>query len=97
MSTFVPNEKHKSLFVNLITCVACIQPMKIERAGPDPKGRVLVQYRCESCNHVERIGIRRKVLETGDRADVARFAGDESRPVSPYKREPAAVVKVHSS
>jgi hypothetical protein len=59
MSTFVPKEKPKSLLVNLITCVACIHPMKIERGDPDAEGRVLVQYRCESCGHIERIGIRR--------------------------------------
>jgi hypothetical protein len=59
MSTFEPMEKHKNLFANLITCVACIRPMKIERADPDPGGRFLVQYRCESCGHIERIGIRR--------------------------------------
>jgi hypothetical protein len=66
MSTFEPKEKQKSLFANLITCVACIQSMKIERAEPDPGGRVLVQYRCKFCGHIERVGIGRQVLEFTD-------------------------------
>jgi hypothetical protein len=29
--------------------------MKIERSDPDAKGRCVVQYRCRSCNRIERL------------------------------------------
>jgi hypothetical protein len=34
--------------------------MKIERGAPDAEGRVMVQYRCVSCGHIELIGFRAK-------------------------------------
>jgi hypothetical protein len=58
MSTAEPAGKSKSLLRNFLTCVACSQPMKIERGDPDAEGRVVVQYRCGSCGHIELIGFR---------------------------------------
>jgi hypothetical protein len=59
MSTTETTRKTKSLLRNFLTCVVCNQPMKIERGDPDAEGRVMVQYRCGSCGHIELIGFRR--------------------------------------
>jgi hypothetical protein len=55
MSSVKPKAKTKNLFANLITCVVCNQPMKIERSDPDAKGRCVIQYRCRSCNRIEQL------------------------------------------
>jgi hypothetical protein len=59
MSTIEPKEKGNSLFANLITCVACVRPMRIERSDPDAKGRAVIQYRCGLCGHIEQLRLRR--------------------------------------
>jgi hypothetical protein len=61
MSTAEPIDKSKSILRNFLTCVACNQPMTIERGEPDDEGRVVVQSRCRSCGHIELIGFRTKV------------------------------------
>jgi hypothetical protein len=60
MSTTESKGKGNSLFANLITCIACVRPMKIERGDPDAKGRTVIQYRCGSCGHIEQLRLRRK-------------------------------------
>jgi hypothetical protein len=62
MSTAESTDKSKSLLRNFLSCVACSQPMKIERGDPDAEGRVVVQYRCRSCGHIELIGFRAKAI-----------------------------------
>jgi len=59
MSIIEPDRKSNSLFADLITCVACVRPMKIERGDPDAKGRTIIQYRCRACGHIEQLRLRR--------------------------------------
>jgi hypothetical protein len=59
MSIIEPDRKSKSLLADLITCVVCNRPMKIERSDPDAKGRAVIQYRCGSCGHIEQLRLRR--------------------------------------
>ena len=53
--TVEPVEKSKSIWTDLLTCLACSRQMKVERSDPDPEGGAVVQYRCGSCGHVEQL------------------------------------------
>jgi hypothetical protein len=39
--------------------------MRLEKCGPDPEGKEIVQYRCEACKRIERIRLSRRGRNTG--------------------------------
>jgi hypothetical protein len=49
----------KSPLIDLISCVACNQTMKLERSSPDAEGRDIIQYRCGLCNRIELVRLLR--------------------------------------
>jgi hypothetical protein len=50
----------QSPLLDLMTCVACNQTMKLEKVDPDEGGNDLIQYRCQLCGGIERLLLFRR-------------------------------------
>lgn len=49
----------RSPLLTLITCIVCKRTMRLEKISPADNGRDIIQYRCEQCGQIERVGLVR--------------------------------------
>jgi hypothetical protein len=50
----------KSPLIDLLSCIVCNEPMKLEKSSPDAEGMDIIQYRCGRCNRIERVRLFRR-------------------------------------
>lgn len=50
----------KSPLIDLLSCIVCNEPMKLEKSSPDEEGMDIIQYRCGLCNRIERVRLFRR-------------------------------------
>jgi hypothetical protein len=50
----------RSPLLDLMTCIDCNQPMKLEKAEPDGNGNDLIHYRCRVCQRLEILQLTRR-------------------------------------
>jgi hypothetical protein len=50
----------RSPLIDLLSCIVCNEPMKLEKSSPDEDGMDIVQYRCGLCNRIERVRLFRR-------------------------------------
>jgi len=50
----------KSPLINLISCVACDETMKLEKSSHDAEGKHMIQYRCGRCDRIELVRLFRR-------------------------------------
>ena len=56
----------KSPLIDLISCIACNQTMKLEKSSPDADGSDIIQYRCGLCNRIELVRLLRRSRDSTD-------------------------------
>jgi hypothetical protein len=56
----------KSPLIDLIECIVCNQPMKLEKSSPDAEGSDIIQYRCGLCNRIELVRLLRRSRDSTD-------------------------------
>ena len=57
----------RSPLLDLMTCITCMQTMKIEKADPDDQGNDLIHYRCAICKAVKTVRLIRRQPSTSQR------------------------------
>jgi len=50
----------RSPLIDLLSCIVCNEPMKLEKSSPDAEGMDIIQYRCTRCNRIERVRLFRR-------------------------------------
>ena len=50
----------RSPLIDLLSCIDCNEPMKLEKSSPDEDGIDIIQYRCTLCNRIERVRLFRR-------------------------------------
>ena len=50
----------RSPLLDLMNCIVCDQPMKLEKVDPDDQGDDIIQYRCKLCGRIERLRLFRR-------------------------------------
>ena len=54
----------RSPLLDMMTCIDCNRPMKLEKIDPDGKGNDLIQYRCKTCHRFEIVRLFRRSWTT---------------------------------
>ena len=50
----------RSPLIDLLSCIVCNEPMKLEKSSPDEDGIDIIQYRCGRCSRIERVRLFRR-------------------------------------